>query len=82
MANDDVIKQSEGVLKMANKRVELGDLVRDTITGFEGIAVKRQESIGYTQSQIGVQPTRLGDDGFPMDEYWFSEERLEVIKRG
>jgi len=73
---NDIIKECEGVLKM----IKLGDTVRDKITGFEGIAIKRQEQLGFSQTLVAVQRTILSEDGFPFEEMWFSEERLEVIK--
>jgi len=75
----DIIKDCEGVLKMSNTRIELGDMVKDTITGFQGIATKWQECLGYQNRQISVLPTKLDDNGYPMDEVTFSEERLVKV---
>ena len=72
----DIIKDCEGVLRM----IKLGDTVRDRITGFEGVAIKRQEQLGFSQTLIAIQKITLSEDGFPYEEMWFSEERLEVIK--
>jgi hypothetical protein len=58
--------------------IELGDEVRDTITGFAGVV------IGLTQwlhgcRRITVQPREL-KDGKPIEAMSFDEPQLEVVK--
>jgi len=62
-----------------NNKVELGDLVVDTITGFEGIAIGRATYM-YGCSRIGIQPRNL-KDGEPIEDQWFDDQRVEVKVR-
>lgn len=60
--------------------VNLGDEVKDTVSGFKGIA------IGVTQflngcRRIGLQPP-VAKDGQMKPAEWFDEPQLEVIKAG
>lgn len=61
--------------------VLFGDLVRDKITGFEGIAT------GYTDffygcRRIMVQPRVLKKDGDTAKSHSFDEPQLEILDRG
>jgi hypothetical protein len=60
--------------------VTLGSKVRDTITGFEGIATGRGV---YLNGCVSVCITRseLTKDGEPKVE-WFDEQRVEVVESG
>ncbi len=57
----------------------LGSLVRDTITGFSGIAVGRTTWL-YGCARITIEPTELRD-GKPIEPQWFDEQRVEIIER-
>ena len=57
--------------------IQLGDRVRDSITGFTGIATGRAE-YQYGCKQIFVTPERLKDDGSMPGGEWFDEQRLNV----
>lgn len=58
--------------------VNLGDRVKDTVTGLVGIVVAK---IRYLQGcdRISVQPQEL-KDGKPVEPSWFDEPQLEVVK--
>jgi len=58
--------------------IKPGDLVKDKITGFEGIVVARTEWL-YQCVRISVQPQSL-HDGKPIDCQTFDEEQLEVLE--
>ncbi len=58
--------------------VNLGDKVKDPVTGLEGIVIGRTEFL-YGCTRIGVQP-KLGKDGKVPDANWFDEPQLKVIK--
>lgn len=58
-------------------KIQLGDKVRDTVSGFEGIATVRIEYISGC-SRIGVQPL-VGADGKIPDAGHFDEPMLEVV---
>lgn len=62
------------------KVVELGDRVRDMVTGFEGIAMGRNEWVNKC-TRFAVQNEKL-KDGKPIDAVWFDVEQLEVVKKG
>lgn len=58
-----------------------GDKVRDTITGFTGIAVCRSEWLNGP-ARIAVQGSSL-KDGLPSDKaQHFDEPQLDVVKQG
>jgi hypothetical protein len=60
--------------------INLGDDVRDIVTGFEGMAIARQDGLFETPS-IKVQQRNLNDDKRPMDSIWFEESRLERVRK-
>lgn len=60
-------------------QVQLGTEVRDTLTGFKGIAVSRTEYL-YGCVRIGVQPKGKPDQA-PEPKY-FDEPSLEVVGKG
>ncbi len=58
--------------------IQLGSKVRDIYTGFEGIAIARSDWL-YGCSRVSIQPIKL-KDGKPVDDVWFDEQRVEVVK--
>jgi len=60
--------------------VKLGRKVKDTLTGFTGIAVCRSEWL-YGCTRIGVQSQEL-KDGKPVDTQHFDEQSVEVVEEG
>ena len=59
--------------------INLGDLVRDEVTGFEGVVLARQEAL-YEATLCRVHPRKLADNGEMRDHYWLPEDRLFVIE--
>jgi hypothetical protein len=60
--------------------INLGDDVRDTITGCTGIATGRTEWL-YGCVRIGVQPRVLKEkEPVPVDLQWFDEAQLVVVE--
>ena len=57
--------------------IELGQEVRDVITGFRGIATGRCNYISGCE-QVLVQPT-MKDDGTVPDARWYDDQRLEAV---
>jgi hypothetical protein len=53
---------------------ELGDIVKDKVTGFSGVVTGRCDHISGCDT-FGVQPREL-KDGAPHDQKWFDEPRL------
>lgn len=60
---------------MSHQAVQLGDRVRDTITGFEGVVTMRAT---YLYGCVRCTVDGQGKDGQPQD-FYFDEQRLEVI---
>jgi hypothetical protein len=61
--------------------VQLGDKVRDRLTGFTGIVIAITEWL-YNCRRITVQPTDLDKDGTVKKTDSFDEDQLEVVKAG
>lgn len=61
-----------------SKRIELGDEVKDTITGFKGIATGRTDWL-HGCSRIGIQSQSL-IEGKPTEAQWFDEQQCVVVK--
>ena len=59
-------------------KINLGDKVRDTITGFSGVAIGRTEWINGC-TRIVVQSDKL-KDGVPTDAQHIDEPQLELVK--
>lgn len=59
--------------------IQLGDEVRDTITGYSGIAVSRTEYL-TSAPKVCVQPKAM-DGVKPVEEFWFDEARLETVQQ-
>ena len=62
------------------KKIELGDKVKDIVTGFTGIAVARTQWIAGCD-RITVQPDRLTKDGETMESGTFDEPMLIIVKK-
>lgn len=60
-------------------KIELGDEVRDTVTGFKGVAVARTIWISGCP-RINVQPKGVDKDGKIFETNSFDENMLEVVK--
>ncbi len=60
-------------------KINLGDKVRDTITGYTGIAIGRTEWINGC-TRIVVQSNKLKEDGTPSDSQHIDEPQCELIK--
>lgn len=64
--------------KSAPAGIQLGSLVKDTISGFTGIAVGRTE-FGFGCIHIRIQAKGLGPDGAPIPIHSFDDQRIEVL---
>lgn len=58
--------------------IKLGNKVRDTISGFSGVAAGRAEYM-YGCNQILISPDRTGENGAAIDSQWFDEQRVETV---
>lgn len=59
--------------------IELGDEVKDKITGFKGIATSRIKYLNGCD-KIGIQP-KMGKDGKIPDCIWFDDIQIVLIKK-
>lgn len=57
--------------------ITLGTMVRDKLTGFEGIAVSHTTWL-YGCSRVGIQSKKL-HDGKPVEVQWFDEVSVEAV---
>ena len=65
---------------MTNFKHKLGLLVKDKITGFEGILTSRTEYLTGC-NRYAVQP-RVLKEGNLIDACWFDEDQIEVTGQG
>ena len=73
-------KKKTAKKKPPPKKVHLGDRVKDSITGFKGIAVARSEYL-YGCTSYCVSPEAL-HEGKTITGHWFDEPRLVVMRAG
>jgi hypothetical protein len=59
-------------------KINLGDKVKDTVTGFVGIAIGRTTWL-HGCDRITVQPTGLTKEGKVFEAQSFDEPQLEII---
>lgn len=62
-----------------SKEIELGDVVRDKITGFTGVAIGRTKWI-HGCERITIQPQEL-KEGKPIDSHTFDLPQLELVTK-
>jgi hypothetical protein len=60
--------------------IELGDRVRDPVTGFEGIANAVTTWMNGC-IRIAIQPEKLDKDGKVPDDRYFDQGQLRVVKK-
>ncbi len=60
--------------------VNLGDKVKDKVSGFTGIATARHEYLNGCV-RISVDPDKLGKEGAKGEGHVFDEPQLEIVKR-
>jgi hypothetical protein len=58
--------------------IKLGDVARDTISGFEGVVIGRTEWLNGC-ARWCLQPQKL-HDGKPIEGHWFDEPQVERVK--
>lgn len=58
---------------------DLGDRVRDVVTGYTGVVLAKMEAL-FEASQCRVHPDDLDDSGDPREPRWIENDRLVVTK--
>lgn len=66
---------------VTEQRLNLGDRVKDSITGFTGIYVCRLEYL-HGCVRISIQPEELDKDGKPPEDKVFDEGQVELVEPG
>lgn len=64
---------------MTRINIKLGTIVRDKVTGFQGMAINRYQYLNGCERYC-VQPTEL-KDGKPVESETFDVEQLEIVKK-
>lgn len=64
---------------MSSDNIELGDIARDTITGFQGVVVATHKWI-HGCERLSIQPREL-KDGKPIESATFDRPQLELISK-
>lgn len=73
------MENKERQMAKTDKGMKLGDIVRDTLTGFTGVIVIRSEYLNGCY-RMGVQPSKLDKDGKVPESIYFDVEQLELVK--
>jgi hypothetical protein len=60
--------------------IELGDRVKDSVTGFTGIAIAITTWL-HGCIRIGVQPEKKDKDGKPLESVHFDQSQLVMVKK-
>lgn len=61
------------------KKIELGDVARDTVTGFEGVVVAKTKWL-HGCVRFSLQPQAL-KDGKPIESCSFDEPQLVLVSK-
>lgn len=64
-----------------NLKIQMGDLCRDTVTGFEGIVTSEHRFAGDPLTQYGITPQKLNETGKAIRPMTFTMNRLKVIQQ-
>lgn len=62
-------------------KIQLGDVVKDTVTGFRGMAVARCVYLNGC-IQFLVKAQKLDKDGKRIEGEWIDEGQLKLVKKG
>lgn len=63
-----------------NSTIQLGDRVKDSVTGFTGIA-QGHALYRFGCAQFLVTPEKIKEDGSLLDAHWFDEQRIELVEK-
>jgi hypothetical protein len=71
-------REGSQLMATTKNEVQLGDRVKDRVTGFQGIVVARSEYL-HGCRRVGVQSEKL-EEGKPTEAQWFDEPQVDVVK--
>lgn len=66
-------------MKKVKEKIKLGDKVKDTITGYEGVCTHITNFLNGCR-RIGIQGNKLDQNNLPCDVYIVDEVTVEVIE--
>lgn len=61
--------------------IELGDKVKDGVTGFSGIVIAITHWLNGC-ARITIQPEKVGDDGRVIPSETIDANQIEIVKKG
>lgn len=65
-----------------SKDIELGDVAKDKISGFEGVVIAITEWL-HACKRVTVQPEEINPkNGTPVENYTFDMPQLEMVRKG
>lgn len=64
-----------------NQKIELGDVVRHCINGFEGVVIGK---VAYLTGclQVLVTPTKTDSNGQPQEPHWYDCGVVSLVRAG
>ena len=62
-------------------KIKLGQVYRDKISTYQGVAIGKTEWLNGCV-RIGLQAQKCGTDGKPVDDLWVDIEQLESVCDG
>lgn len=65
--------------KIIRPKTQMDAMIKDTVTGIEGVVTARSTILG-SMPEVAIQPKSCKKSGEPMEGYFFSEGRVELIK--
>lgn len=66
---------------MKKSEIELGQKVKDLVTGFSGIVIGHMEHLNGCH-QLQIKRDTLDKDGVPVESVWIDIEQLKVVGKG
>lgn len=64
---------------MSAYRYELGDKLKDRVTGMVGVATVRSEHL-FGCERYWIEPQQIGTDGKPIEGRWIDQDSLELVE--
>lgn len=64
---------------MTAYRYELGDKLKDRVTGLVGVATVRSEHL-FGCERYWIEPQQIGTDGKPIEGRWIDQDSLELVE--
>ena len=66
---------------MVKGTIEMGDIVKDDVTGFKGMAVARTDWLNGCVRWL-IQPQELNKDKVPIEAQWVDSSQASLVKKG